>query len=365
MRTSHVNSCSFFSLGINKLNQDGSLVLDANGAPIPNYTAAQIQNFALAFTGWTFANYDCSNLGYIVTYWYADPLGQTCPMVPLPAQHSTVAKALLRGVTLPAGQTPQQDLVGALQNIFLDPSLPPFVCTRLIQDLVKSNPSPAYVSRIAGVFVNDGTGVRGNMKAVIRALLLDPEARAGDSGVVDPAAGRLRDPVQFWAAMMRGLLATSNAVWPNVAFMNQAFDLWLADFGEAPHAPGSVFSFYSPQFALQTRQLAPEFQNENGYTLHWLTLHVQDALDNNFNLSGPEAKEFSLDLSMNSVLTQYAAQAGPTALVNLLDALLLHNTMTQDMQQAIVQAVSGDDPSTMTKNVAYLIVTSPQFRVIQ
>ena len=81
--------------------------------------------------------------------------------------------------------------------------------------------------------------------------------------------------------------------------------------------------------------------------------------------AAPLAKEFSLDLSMNSVLTQYAAQAGPTALVNLLDALLLHNTMTQDMQQAIVQAVSGDDPSTMTKNVAYLIVTSPQFRVIQ
>jgi uncharacterized protein (DUF1800 family) len=235
-----------FSIGAYQLNQDGSLALDSKGNSIPNSTSAQVQNFALAYTGWTWANNDCSAPSNPSIYWYPHPTGQNCPMTVIPSLHSTVAKTLLNGTVLPAGHTAQQDLTGALQSVFNNSSLPPFVCRRLIQSLVKSNPSPAYISRIAAVFINDGTGVRGNMKAVIRALLLDPEARADDNpSVSDPTGGHLRDPIIWWAGIMRATQATSASTAPNLGFYFSVFDEWLATLDEVPHDAPSVFNFYS------------------------------------------------------------------------------------------------------------------------
>ena len=355
-----------FSIGTTALNQDGTPKLDGGGKPIPNYTADQVQSFALAYTGWTFANDDCSSPGKEMAYWYGDPPGQNCPLVPLAGKHSEVAKTLLDGTVLPAGQSAEEDLDGALQNVFNNPSLPPFVSRRLIQSLVKSNPSPAYISRVAGVFIDNGSGVRGDMKSVLRAILLDPEARADDApGVSDPTGGKLRDPILWWASVMRGMQATSAASLPHVGVYEGIFDLWLGDMDESPRDASSVFSFYSPDFQLQGSGLyAPEFQNENAHTVVWMAQHLQDALDNNFNLIGPEANEFSLDLGVGSFWWRCAAQWGPTNLVNALDALLMHGTMTQDMQQAIINAIQNDDPADMVGAAVYLIVTSPQYRVM-
>ena len=355
-----------FSIGTVALNQDGSVKLDAGGHPIPNYTAAQVQNFALAYTGWTFASPDCSMPSQTQYYWYGLPPGQNCPMVAFPGLHSTVQKTLLRGTVLPAGQSAQDDMNAALANVFNDPSLPPFVSRRLIQALVKSNPSPAYISRVAGAFINNGAGVRGDMPSVLRAILLDPEARADDMPpYTDPNGGRLRDPILWWASIMRTMQATSGASLPNVGFYESRFDLWLTDMDETPRSAPSVFSYYSPDYQLQgTNLFAPEFENENVHTIVWMAGHVEDALGNNWNMSGLQANEFSLNLGPGSLWYATAAQNSTTNLVNVLDALLMHGTMTQDMHQAIINAVSMDDPATRVRAAVYLIVTSPQYRVM-
>ncbi len=354
-----------FSIGTVALNQDGSVKLDGNGNPIPNYTGAQVQNFALAYTGWTFANTDCSVPSTVQYYWYPNPPGQTCPLVPYSGMHSMVQKTLLRGTVLPAGQSAQNDLTGALQNIFNDPSLPPFVSRRLIQGLVKSNPSPAYISRVAGTFINNGSGVRGDMPSVIRAVLLDPEARANDvQANVDASSGKLRDPIIWWASVLRTLQGTSAAVLPNVGLFEGIFDLWLTDMGETPRDAPSVFSYYSPDYQVQGANLfGPEFQNENVHTVVLMSEHMQDALDNNWNVVAPESNEFTLNIGPGSLWYATAAQNSTTDLVNVLDALLMHGTMTQDMFQSIVNAISLDPPQIKVEAAIYLIVTSPQYRL--
>jgi uncharacterized protein (DUF1800 family) len=356
-----------FSIGTIALNQDGTPKL-SGGNTIPNYTPAIVQSFAQAYTGYTFANNDCSTPSTPNYYW-AQPPGQSCPMVPLSQYHNTAQKILLRGQVLPAGQTAAQDLNAALTNVFDDPSLPPFVCTRLIQNLVKSNPSPAYVSRIAGVFINDGTGVRGNLKAVISAILLDPEARADDTPGTSnpltstPTTGMMRDPVLWWASILRGLGAQQTMAWPYDGIYLNIFDLWLTDLGEAPHEEPSVFSFYSPTNTLPgTTLYAPELQLENPYSISWMIDHVQDMLDSNFYLNNPN--EFTLNVTATSGLGQIASSEGPTGLVDALSALFMHGTMTTDMRDSIVQAVQGLDPETMVKNAVFLVVSSPQYRIM-
>ncbi len=354
-----------FSIGTTTLNQDGTEKLDSQGRAIPTYTEDQVQNLALAFTGWTFANQDCSTPGNPLGYWYGSPPGQNCPMVPLPWLHSTVSKPLLRGTVLPSGQGPQDDLQAALDNIFTDPSLPPFVCRRLIQALVRSNPSPAYIGRVAQVFTNNGSGVRGDMPSTLKAILLDPEARAGDAlGFDDPNGGKLRDPILWLTSVLRATGASSEAQLPNVGIYDSRLDIWLSNLDEVPHAAPSVFSYYSPDFGLGADLLAPEFQNENSATLPWMALHLQDLLNNNFNTSGVQATELEMNLGPGTLFYEFARQAGPLALTNLLSALLMHGTMTVDMQQAIVQAIKDQEPGTMARNAIYLIVTSPQYRVM-
>ncbi len=180
-----------FTIGLNLLNQDGSQQLDASGNPIPTYTEAQVQAFSRAYTGWTYAT-----PGGTTTRFPNGTPDYDDPMVAVESEHDMTAKVLLNGTTLPAGQSAELDLAGALTNIFNHPNVGPFVCRQLIQHLVTSNPSPAYVSRVAAVFANDGTGVRGNMQAVIQAILLDTEARAGDANASFDG-GHLREPMLY------------------------------------------------------------------------------------------------------------------------------------------------------------------------
>ncbi len=353
-----------FSIGTVALNQDGSTKLDANGNTIANYTPAMVQSFARAYTGYTFANANCSAPSAPQYYYWPSPPGQGCPMVPLNAYHDETQKTLLRGTTLPAGQSASADFTAALTNVFNDPSLPPFVCRRLIQNLVKSNPSPAYISRIAAVFINDGSGVRGDMKAVISAILLDPEARADDTATTpDTTGGLMRDPILWWASVLRSLQATQNLPFPDVSIYQQRFDLWLTDLGEDPHTESSVFSFYSPNNTINGGALyAPEFQLENSNSLSWMTTHGQDMIANNFDPETPN--EFSLDLSATSPLGQLVSSQGPAALVSALNILLMHGTMSSAMSASIVTAIQGWDPATMVQNAVFLIVTSPQYRIM-
>src|SRR5271154_5138093 len=171
-----------FTLGLALLNPDGTLQTDSSGNPIPTYTELQVEAFARAYTGWTNANADGStpsSFNYTHNWLHL--------MVPVEGQHDMTSKILLNGTTLPAGQSAEQDLKGALDNIFAHPNIGPFVCRQLIQHLVTGDPSPAYVSRVAAVFADNGSGVRGDMKGVITAILMDSEARAGDTQTGDEA----------------------------------------------------------------------------------------------------------------------------------------------------------------------------------
>jgi len=230
-----------FTIGLDKLNEDGTLQLDSSGNPIPTYTQANVDAFALAYTGWTYPTAPGATLvKHNPAYW----LG---PMVAFESNHNTTAKTLLAvngtATTLPAGQTAEEDLSGALDNIFAQPSMPPFVSQQLIQHLVTSNPSSAYVKRVADVFssgsfsgggVTLGSGQRGDMQAVIAAILLDPEARRGDVPATTNATdGHLREPILFIANILRAFGATSDGLGP----ANSATSM-----SEAPLDSPSVFN---------------------------------------------------------------------------------------------------------------------------
>ena len=189
-----------FTIGLYELNADGSQQLDGSGNPIPTYTQAQVQAFAKAYTGWTYATAS----GGVPTSYPNNTPNYFAPMVAVESEHDTTAKTLLNGTTLPSGQTAAEDLAGALSNIFNHSNVGPFVCRQLIQHLVTSNPSPAYVSRISAVFADNGSGVRGDMQAVIRAILEDSEARAGDT---DPTfdGGHLREPILWITNFFRAV----------------------------------------------------------------------------------------------------------------------------------------------------------------
>ena len=336
-----------FNLGLNLLNPDGSQQLDGNGNPIPTFSEAQVQAFARAYTGWTFSNPDGSTpSSFLYTPYYYHP------MVAVEEWHDEDPKTLLSGTVLPAGQTAEQDLAGALNNIFQHPNLPPFVCQQLIQHLVKSDPSPAYVSRVAAVFVNDGNGVRGDMQAVLTAILTDPEARAGDTAP-QPSDGHLREPILWLTAVMRGLGYTN--IDPNNFY--QPLSNYTNLMNEVPFLSPSVFNFFPPSYVVPGTALnAPEFALENTASVPQ-RLAVADYLVNNFVMG------FNVDLSATSPLGQLAAN--PSALVNELDALFTHSQMDAATKAAIVaEVVSISDAAQRVRIATYLVISSSAYKVL-
>ena len=189
-----------FSIGLVELNIDGTPKLDDQSQPIPTYDQAVIEGFAHVYTGWNWAGF--------ARFEFARPTeaNQTQPMQLYPDFHDTGEKLLLNGVVLPAGQSGQQDLAAALDNVFNHPNVGPFMAIRLIQRLTTSNPSPAYVQRVAEVFNDNGAGVRGDLRAVVKAILMDAEARPELPMEID---GKLKEPLLRLTQLWRAYDATS------------------------------------------------------------------------------------------------------------------------------------------------------------
>jgi uncharacterized protein (DUF1800 family) len=231
-----------FTIGTSELNPDGSYQLDSGGNQIPTYTQSIVEAFALAYTGWTYPLAPgATQQTYNPPYW-------TGPMVAVDSNHDTTVKQLLiypgasGGGMLPAGQSTTQDPQGALEKAFNHPNAGLFVSSELIQHLVTSNPSPACIQRVASVFDNTGSGMRGDMNAVITAILLDPEARRLD----DPATavgtdGHLQEPILYMTGLLRAFGATSDG--SNLA--NDGSGMGQ----EALYSP-SVFNFCSPTYVI-------------------------------------------------------------------------------------------------------------------
>ena len=348
-------SMQLFGTGINMLNQDGSLQLDSNGNPIPVYSQAQVQYFARAYTGWTYATAS----GGSPKSFPNGAANYTMPMVAVESAHDETAKTLLNGTVLPAGQTAEEDLSGAIDNVFNHPNLGPFVCRQLIQHLVTSDPSPAYVSRVAAVFADDGNGVRGNMQAVITAILMDQEARAGDTNP-DADGGHLREPILWFANVLRGLSFTNNDVTAgNDTIANASFStlgVFANNMSQEPYTASSVFNYFPPDYIVPgTAANAPEFGLENTSTVI-ARLTVANSVVYN-KIGG-----FTANLSPTGSLGTLAGN--PANLVDTLGMIFMHGQMPSDMRTAIIDHITAlTDMGERVRVATYLVITSSQYKI--
>jgi uncharacterized protein (DUF1800 family) len=338
-----------FSIGVYQLNADGSLMLDANNQPQPTYDQNVIEGFSSVFTGWTYPPQAGANSVWI------NPINYQGTMVSFPNYHDTGTKLLLNGVTVPAGQTPEADLKLALDTVFNHPNVGPFIGKRLIQHLVTSNPSPAYIARIAAVFANNAQGVRGDLAAVVQAILGDVEAR-GDAPS-DPNAGHLREPALFITSVLRALGGQSDGVFPRGQ---------IAGMGQPLFTPPTVFNFYPPSYQLPgTTTLAPEFFIQDAATVLARANFV-----NQLVFSGGAKPDPSVTGSTGTTLNLGAFVGVPPvsadALVDELNTQLMHGSLSSSAHSLIVAAVNAapaTDPLGQVKAAAYLIATSSQFQV--
>lgn len=361
-----------FSIGLYKLNPDGTYMKDDQGKLIPTYDQATINQFARVFTGWFIPS--VAGQAGVSNY--------ISPMSVLSQNHDTTAKVLLDNAPLPAGQSPAQDLDGALNNIFFHPNVGPFIGKQLIQKLVTSNPSPQYVARVSAVFDNNGSGVRGDMKAVITAILLDPEARGDLKN--DPDYGHLREPALLMANVLRAFNAKSldKTTQSDGYLYNQS-----ASLDQNVLSPPTVFNFFPPDYAVPgTKLVGPEFGILSTNTVLKRSNFLDSLLfvkpngstqeglpkANNTSEIGPAGT--SLDLADTAAtqinwvdLAKDPANLKP--LLDQLDALMLHGTMSKTMRDSITTAVSaipGTDAASSTKRARtaiYLVATSAQYQM--
>jgi len=341
-----------FSIGLFELNIDGSPRLDDDGDPIPTYTNVDIREFAKIFTGLSFGGEDA---------FFGNPFPSfLSPMRMFDAQHEPGQKTLLNGTVVPAGQTGLQDIEAAIDNLFNHPNVGPFIGKQLIQRLVTSNPSPAYVERVARAFNGDNTGVRGDMRAVIRAVLLDPEAAAATTTVSE--FGKLREPVVRYAAILRQFGAnSSDGFIANTGYFLQE----LAK--QHPLSAPSVFNFFLPAHSpageiANAELVAPEFQITTSNSIVGLSNLIDFIVLADYVTDSPEPfATVSLDFS------DYEALAGDiAALVDRLDIVLTSGTLDPATRQAIeATLVDIEDLAIRARIAIYMFLISSDYAVRQ
>ncbi len=333
-----------FSIGLYELNPDGTQKLDTSSQPINTYDQDVIEGFAHLFTGWTYPLQAGATQQKHNPQYYGGG-----PMVVVETNHDKSAKEILDGVTLPANQTSAQDLDAGLASIFNHPNVGPFICTQLIRHMVKSNPSPSYVKRVADVFADNGSGVRGDLQAVAKAILLDPEARAGDDGTAATAdAGHLREPALYIAGIFRALNATTDGT---------RLVGYGTNMGQNILFPDTVFNYFHPDFEIpDTTSIGPEFELLGPATAISRANFVADLVLS--TISGQ-----TVDYSSWTSLA-----ADPNKLLDTMNGLFLHGQMSQATHDAIltaVNAVPATQPDVRAKQALYLVLTSPQYQTEQ
>lgn len=341
-----------FSIGVNKLNLDGSEQKDALGQPIPTYDQDVVEGYAHVFTGWTYAPRPGA------TSKWTNPINYEGNMVLFPAHHDSAAKLILDGKVIPAGQTPEQDVKDGLDAIFNHPNVGPFIGKQLIQHLVTSNPSPGYVARVAAVFNDNGQGVRGDLRAVVRAILIDPEAR-GDSKN-DAVYGHLREPALYMTALLRGLGGQSDGVY----LRNQAIAM-----GQNIFVSPTVFNYYPPDYQVPglmagTNDLAPEFGIQDTTTALTRANFVYRLVYGN-GVAADSTVIGSIGTYLDlTALQTYATDAD--ALVEQLNQRLIHGALTGDAHTTIASAVNAVASGNVTQRTfmaVYLLASSLQYQV--
>lgn len=348
-----------FTTGVDEYNPNGTIKL-VNGARVPVYSQAIVEDYARVFTGWSFCNLDCTN-SRPGTINFVDPMKLNAD------EHNLESKTLLTSSYIApcigCNRLSQRETYAnnsmetALRSIFNHPNVPFFVSRQLIQHLVMSDPSPAYVTRVAAVFANNGNNVRGDMKAVVRAILLDADAR-GDSkeGTGFEQYGKLREPVQYAANVLRVFSATTDGV----IFEDPAFK----KMGQNPFYSPSVFNYYSPHNRILGGSVnAPEFG------LMTATTSVSRYnFANRMAFEGiPQSSPGSYTTALN--LTEMTTLAANTNdIVLALNQRLMHGTMSVNTQNQITTRLNamitnGNTAAERAKEAVYMAITSHQFQV--
>ncbi len=360
-----------FTIGLYELNTDGTVRVGTDGNAIETYGNEDVMAMAKVFTGYSWGLPDNQLTETNYKFWSPDfraPIDLRIDlnlMKAYPTQHSAAAKLLFFGkpqaALIPANFTAADSLRTALDTLFKHPNVGPFVGRQLIQRLVTSAPTPAYVARVAAAFNNSGAGVRGDMAAVVRAVLLDPEA-SNDSP--DASFGKLREPVLNLTTWMRAMEATSAS---GVYMLVNELDA----LGQRALFAPSVFGYYRPgyippQTVFASRSsTAPEFQIVNeGTTVSWV--NKARAMSG----SGVGWTGTVTDLSSNYAnLAALAAAGNGAALLQELDLLLFAGSMSASLQQAVLDAMGGVQGSDQASHLnrarvaVFLALASPEYLV--
>ena len=337
-----------FTIGLLELNNDGTVKTNGSGQPIETYNQDTITNLARVFTGWDL------NTGI------AGPTATTqfvMPMQLIASRHSALAATFL-GTTIPAGTDGVTALKIALDTLFNHPNVGPFFGRQMIQRLVTSNPSPAYVARVATAFNNNGRGVRGDMQAVIRAILLDPEARSDDALAL-PTGGKLREPMLRFIQWARTFNATSAAgTWKIYDLSDPASRL-----AQSPLRSPSVFNYFRPGYTPPNTAIAsaglvaPEFQITNEPTVAGYLNFMQSVIANGIADVKPD---YTTELSL---------AGDPTALVKQINLLLAANQVSATTEAGIIAAVASISASTpagqlnRVRAAILLVMACPEYLV--
>jgi uncharacterized protein (DUF1800 family) len=352
-----------FSIGTFLLRQDGTPQLDDHGDPIATYDQHTVEEFARVFTGWILGPPLAGppDIGGIVPN-YRDSLRVHRDAQDREDYHDRGPKTLLHGFTLPGEQSQEQELNAAIDNLVQHQNLAPFLSKQLIQHLVTSNPSPGYVERIAGVFTARRDSPT-QLQAVVRAVLLDPEAR-GDvkDPVVEPDYGKLREPVLFITHILRAFHAASDGVLDGVNVEGSA--IGSRALGQEVFKAPSVFNFYPPTASVpgEASVLGPQFAIFSSLTSLRRDNFVNRVIFATISANPPNRPTgTSIDLSSWDALA-----SDPDALIAALNKLLLHGTMSGEMRHIIREAVAGipaDHQRLRAQTAIYLIATSSQYQV--
>jgi uncharacterized protein (DUF1800 family) len=329
------------TIGTVQLDDTGQPLLDANGNQIPTYTQNNIADMASALSGWLFPGTlpCCFQMENALT-----------PMTMADTWHDQGAKNILPGVQLPAMQGGTADFKQVLDTLFQHQNYAPFLSRRLIQHFVKSNPSPQYIQRVAAVFAADSHGVRGNLGAVVKAILLDKEARLGDdpTQAPDPTAGHLMEPILYIANVM-------NTV--GVTFTDDQVASIDAAMGQSLYIEPDVFSYYDPNHQLEDGTPAPEEQLlDNAHVLAGMSI-----IYNAFHQGTP-------GLYINWPGSPFWNCVSTDDLLDRINHALYHGTMSASDKKTIsdyLATIPSSSINDLVPDALFLAVSSSSYKVIR
>ncbi|MEM9820167.1 MAG: DUF1800 family protein [Bacteroidota bacterium] len=374
-----------FTIGLNHLHNDGTYQLDQHGNRIPVYDITDIQELARVFTGLSGGAWDTKKFPHLVDQELIfgksfNNYDMTVPMMMWEQHHDRGMKVMINGKIIPAGQSGMQDIHDALDVLFHHPNVGPFIAIRLIQQLVKSNPSPAYINRVATVFNDNGKGIRGDLRAVFRAILIDSEARSCE-WMDHPKTGKLRQPLERLIGLCRGFKVNSPSGRLWMSDSGILFDEVEQTFMGAP----TVFNFFHPfyaedEYVASNNMVSPAFQILHSVTaIHYLNT-MEEALKGQPFRNYTKVNPTNPWLTYNEEDTPYLdfseeialfSSKGLDALLDRLDLIVCHGQLSDGSKTIIANALREwiNSGSCKTEDVVptalYFIVASADYTILK